>query len=136
MYPLLFIAFAYISAIFIAEMTLGNAAFPLHFWYFTNITAWQWSVPVHGAGFLWIVLWSRALRGRPAYISISVSWAFFAAAETINRFWLMLFDYSDGPLGTIASFLAVLVLYALLCGTVVYGMRVFVPGKSDRQARV
>jgi hypothetical protein len=136
MIPFMCIACIYAALICIAELTLGNAAFPLHLWHFTAIPSWQWSVPVHGAGFLWIALWSRSLREQPAYISISVSWAFFAVAETANRFWLMLFDYSGGPLGTNVSFLAVLVIYAVLCGVFVYGIRVFVPGKSDRQARV
>ncbi|HQL80820.1 MAG TPA: hypothetical protein PK307_01360 [Spirochaetota bacterium] len=126
MHPLIIIACIYAAAIVIAEMTLGNAAFPLHFWYFTNIPSWHWSVPVHGAGFIWMLLWTRALRGHPALLPISVSWAFFAAAEAANRYRLMLFDYGGGPLGAEASFASVLVLYAALCGAVVYAMRRYV----------
>lgn len=125
MRPLVIIACIYAAAIVIAEMTLGNATFPLHFWYFTNIPSWHWSVPIHGAGFIWMTLWTWALRGQPALLPISVSWAFFAAAEAANRYRLTLFDY-DGPLGAEASFAAVLVLYAALCGAVVYAMRRYV----------
>ena len=124
---IILIACVYAAAIFIAEITLGSAAdFSLHVWYFTAVPAWQWSAPVHAAGFLWIASWSRALRARPAIHSIAVSWAYFLAAETSNRCRLKLFEYSAEPLGVNASFIAVLVLYAILCSAVVYGLRVFV----------
>ncbi len=126
MVPLFFIASFYAAAVFIAEITLGSAEFPLHFWYFSGMPAWQWSVPVHGAGFLWIALWTRALRSHPAILSMAVSWAFFIAAETINRFCLLLFDYSSETLGIEASFSAVLALYAMLCAVIVYTLRKFV----------
>jgi hypothetical protein len=138
MRPLICIACIYAAAIFVAEITLGNEGFPLHFWHFTAIPAWPWSVPVHGAGFLWITLWSRALRNRPAPLSIAISWIFFIAAETVNRSWLKLFDYSAMPFGATASFAAVLVLYLLLCIAVVSGMVKFVfpkQGWPDQFAR-
>lgn len=123
---ILLIACAYASAVLASELTLGSAAFPLHFWYFGNTPAWQWSVPVHLAGFLWITLWNRALINRPAVLPFLASWAFFAGAETANLLALGLFEYSPEPLGRRVSFLAVLVLYGMLCAACVYALRRYV----------
>jgi hypothetical protein len=116
------VACAYGAAILIAELTVGNAGFPLHLWHFERIPAWHWSLPVHAAGFLWITAWTRVLRRRPASFPAIASWAFFAAAELLNRFCLGLFDYSREPLGINLSFAAVLALYAMLCAASVYAL--------------
>ncbi|MBN1532590.1 MAG: hypothetical protein JXA20_08010 [Spirochaetes bacterium] len=117
------IACAYGAAILAAELILGSAGSPLHLWHFERISPWQWSLPVHAAGFLWILAWTRLLRHRPAAVSMIASWAFFAVAETCNRFLLVLFEYGGAILGGGASLAAVLVLYALLCGAAVYALR-------------
>jgi|GEM_PF-2165576 len=133
MVRLLLIACACAAAIIIAENTVGNAGFPLCFWYFDMTPAWQWSLPVHGSGFIWAAAWTFALRRRPAVLSMIISWIFFIASEIINRFWLMLFDYSQEPFGVNFSFVAVLFLYAVLCVLVVYTLRRWVfPSRSDR----
>ncbi len=126
MLRLLCIAGAYAAAVYIAENTLGNAGFPLYLWYFERIPAWQWSLPVHGAGFIWIAAWTYALRRRQTTLSILVSWAFFAAAEMLNIFRLKLFDYSSKPFGIDFSLAAVLALYAILCVVAVYALRIWV----------
>ena len=126
---IILIACAYAAAIFTTEMTLGNPDFPLHLWHFTAVPAWQWSVPVHAAGFLWIAFWSRVLRDRPAILSFGVSWTFFVSAETINRTMLGFFDYSSEPFGSNVSFTTVLILYAILCVAVMYAIRRYGPGK-------
>lgn len=132
MIRLLSIACAYAASIFVAENTLGNAGFPLCLWYFGRIPAWQWSLPVHGAGFIWIAAWTYELRRRHITHSILVSWAFFAAAETLNLFRLKFFDYSSKPFGIDFSFAAVLALYAILCVVAVYALRIWVfrPGSA------
>lgn len=123
MIRLLCIACAYTAAIFIAENTLGNAGFPLCFWHFERIPAWQWSLPVHGAGFIWIAAWTKALRAKPAVLSMIVSWIFFTTAEFLNRHLLRLFDYSTELFGINFSFVAVMVLYGILCALCVFAMR-------------
>jgi len=126
MKPLIGIACIYAAAIAVAENTLGSAEFPLHFWYFDRIPAWQWSMPVHAAGFLWVLLWTRTLRTRPALLSTIVSWAFFIIAEALNCCCLKLFNYGSEPFGVGGSFMAVLALYGVLCGVMVYAVRRFV----------
>jgi hypothetical protein len=128
MIRLLLIAFAYAAAVFIAESTVGNARFPLCLWHFDRIPAWQWSLPVHGAGLVWIIAWTYALRRRPAVIPMIVSWVFFAAAELFNRYLFRFFDYGRVPFGVNVSLVAVLVLYAVLCVIVVYALRMWVFG--------
>lgn len=126
MVRLLLIACGYTAAVCIAENTVGNAGFLLYFWCFERIPAWQWSLPVHGAGFLWIVGWTFALRCRPEVISMIVSWIFFAAAELLNRCWFQFFDYGREPFGANFSFVAVLLLYAMLCFFIIFALRKWV----------
>ena len=126
MQKFILIACAYAAAVLASELTLGSAAFPLHFWYFGDFPAWQWSVPVHLAGFLWMTSWNRVLANWPAALPLLASWAFFAAAETANLLALGLFEYSPGPCGHGASFLAVLVLYGMLCAACGFALRRYV----------
>jgi hypothetical protein len=109
-------AFLFALAVVIGELTFGNPGFPLNIWYFEKIPAWQWSLPVHLNGFLWLVACDRLLRNRSPLIPIFLATLFFLLGETLNWYFLNYFAYAGDRTGErILSFWAVIVMYAGLC---------------------
>ena len=103
-------------AIILGEMTFGNPDFPLTVWYFKTIPAWQWSLPVHLTGFIWLVACNRLLAARSALLPVLLSTAFFFLGETLNRYFLGFFVYAgDLPWQKALSFWSIIAMYAGLC---------------------
>ena len=112
---ILITAILYTALVFLSEKTFGNPDFPVHFWIFIAIPAWQWSVPVHLSGFLWMVFWNIKLKDKPIEWPVFASLLFFFAAELLNRHLLHFFIYANKPLGAEFSFWVVIGIYAVLC---------------------
>lgn len=112
---IILIAVLYAALVFISENTLGNPDFPIHFWIFTTMPAWQWSVPVHFSGFLWIVFWNVKLKEESIVWAVVACLMFFFSAELLNRHVFHFFIYSRQPLGEDFSFWVVIGLYVGLC---------------------
>ncbi|MEW6079278.1 MAG: hypothetical protein AB1724_15835 [Thermodesulfobacteriota bacterium] len=111
-------------AVAAGELTFGNRAFPLNVWYFEKIAAWKWSLPVHLAGFLWLLACERVLKNRPAPAPIALAFLFFLAGETANWYVLKLFEYAgDGPVEKALSFWIVMAMYAGLCAGAILMLR-------------
>ncbi len=116
-------AVSYALCVALAECTVGNESFPVHFWYFTATPAWQWSVPVHALGFAWIVI-MNLINGGILYRAVLSSWVFFILAETFNLTVLRCFSYA----GNVAISLAViLALYLVLCAMTILLLRTGMP---------
>ncbi len=111
----LVIAVLYAIGVFLAEISFGNPEFPFHFWSFTKIPTWQWSVPVHLSGLVWMVLWSVILRAKPIIWPIIISIGFFLVCEILNWTNFQFFNYSEKPFGETISFWIVILLYVTLC---------------------
>ncbi len=110
------------------ELTFGNPEFPLTVWYFVTIPAWQWSLPVHLTGFVWLVICNRLFIKQPALVAILLSTAFFLTGETLNWYVLDFFAYAGNQTWQKAiSFWLVIVMYAGLCTGAVLILRR--PGK-------
>jgi hypothetical protein len=105
----------YTVLVFISEITLGNPAFPIHFWIFIQIPAWKWSIPVHLLGLIWLIFWNSRLKDKAVIWSILISILFFFLAETLNWYFFNFFIYSNEPFGEVASFWIVIILYISLC---------------------
>jgi hypothetical protein len=118
---LVFIGYSW--AVIIAEMTLGNPEFPLTAWRFTTVQCWQWSLPVHALGFIWILGCHHMLRGQPLVLPVVMSVLYFFGAESANWYLFRFFDYSDGPLGPPGSFWLIIIMYTSLCAVCVYLLR-------------
>ena len=109
-------ALLFALAVVIGELTFGNPAFPLTVWYFEKIPAWQWSLPVHLAGFIWLVACNRFFSGRPVLIPVLSATCFFFIGETANWYFLDFFAYAgDQAWEKAVSFWIVIVMYAGLC---------------------
>ena len=118
-------------AVVAGEITFGNRAFPINVWYFTRIPAWHWSLPVHAAGLVWLLVFNRLFLNRSALVPILLSTLFFTAGETLNRFFWGFFAYAGAtPAARILSFWLVIAMYLGLCTATVLLLRV--PGRKDR----
>ncbi|MBC2717367.1 MAG: hypothetical protein HF978_18840 [Desulfobacteraceae bacterium] len=111
----------YACSVVIAEATFGNPNFPINLWRFEIILAWQWSVPVHAAGFIWLFFCNRLFYDQSIMIPIFVSILFFIACETANWSVFHFFVYEPYPvgkaypLGSAGSFWLIIFLYSVLC---------------------
>ena len=113
---MLSIACVYTGLVTLAELTFGNPAFPATLWSFTGLPAYSWSVPVHAAGFVVLVLANRLFFRKPLYVPVLASLGFFFVAELANLAFFRYFEYTQlAPFGPYAAFLAVILLYAFLC---------------------
>jgi hypothetical protein len=119
----------YAAAIAAAELTLGNKNFPFHLWVFEKIKPIEWSLPVHLAGFFWIVIWNWALKNKPFWAALLASMLFFVAAELINYQYLQWFAYTGGFLGRPGALVLIILLYLILCGCLSYSLRKYVIAK-------
>ena len=108
-------ALFYTCSVVISEATFGNPDFPINVWRFEMIPTWQWSVPVHFFGFLWIVFWNVKLKEESIAWAVVACLTFFLFAELLNRYVFHFFIYSHKPLGEDLSFWVVIGLYAGLC---------------------
>ena len=106
----------YAALIVLAELTFGNPAFPVNLWTFKAIPAYKWSVPIHAVGLLWLFFVNSLLDDKPLYVPVLMSVGFFLLAELSNLLVFHFFEYTPvSPLGSFPSFIAVILLYALLC---------------------
>lgn len=111
----------YACSVVISEMTLGNPEFPISVWRFVTIPAWQWSLPVHAAGFIWIFLCNNRFYDHGMRVPIVVSTLFFLVCETANWSMFHFFIYEPYPmgdrfhLGAAGSFWFIILLYTVLC---------------------
>jgi hypothetical protein len=121
----------YSAAITAAELTLGNENFPFHLWVFEEIKPIEWSLPVHLAGFFWIVIWNLMLRNKPFWLALLASMLFFVAVELINYSYLQWFAYTGGLLGRMGALILILLLYLILCGCISYGLRKYIIAKTS-----
>jgi hypothetical protein len=111
-------------AVISGELTFGNPGFPLNVWYFVKIPAWQWSLPVHLTGFIWLVACHQLFRTRPALVPILLATLFFFIGETLNWYFLNFFAYAGDRAGEKAlSFWAVIAMYAGLCAGAILILR-------------
>jgi hypothetical protein len=126
-YSILFILYAF--SIGLAELTLGNKHFPFHLWVFEKVKPIEWSLPIHLAGFFWIITWNFIMRNKPFILAVLAGLLFFAAAEWINYSYLHWFAYTGGPLGRIGALILIILLYLVLCSFMIYGLRKYGIGK-------
>ena len=114
-------AIFYTCSVVISEATFGNPDFPINVWRFEMIPAWQWSVPVHVAGFIWLFLCNRLFYDQNIRIPIIVAILFFLACETANWSIFHFFVYEPYPageaypLGAAGSFWFIILIYSVLC---------------------
>ena len=109
----LYLAGVYTALIMAGELTLGNPYFLVTLWQFTAIAPWQWSLPIHAAGFLWLLLWDKLLK--PLWLKVFIISLFFITGEFTNLLWLHYFDYTDLALvGRPGAFILVIILYLIL----------------------
>ena len=105
----------YFFLVVIAEVTFGNPDFPMTVWRFDTVPAWQWSVPVHAAGFFWLFFCNWIFYDRSIRFPIVASTLYFLVCETANWWIFHFFSYEAGPFGRTASFWFIILLYTLLC---------------------
>ena len=111
----------YFFLVVIAEVTFGNPDFPITIWQFDRISAWQWSVPVHAVGFIWLFLCNWLFYDRSIRIPVVASTLYFLLCETANWWIFDFFVYEAYPVGEAypfgraASFWLIILLYTLLC---------------------
>lgn len=105
----------YIFSVVIAEATLGNPEFPLTVWRFVSIPAWQWSVPVHAIGLIWLFFCNQLYYDRSIRIPIIASTLYFLACEIANWSIFHFFVYEPYPAGEAGSFWLIILLYTVLC---------------------
>jgi len=111
----------YTVSVVISEATFGNPDFFINFWRFETISNWQWSIPVHAAGFIWLFFCNRLFYDKSIVIPIFASLIYFIACETINWSFFHFFVYEPYPmgeaypLGTAGSFWLIIFLYSVLC---------------------
>jgi hypothetical protein len=128
-YMILFILYAF--SIALAELTLGNRHFPFHLWVFEKVKPVEWSLPIHLAGFFWIVIWNLMLKNKPFWLALLASMLFFVTAELMNYSYLNWFAYTGGPLGRMGALILILLLYLILCGCMSYSLRKYVIAKTS-----
>jgi hypothetical protein len=120
----------YAAAITATELILGNENFPFHLWVFEKVKPVEWSLPIHLAGFFWIVIWNLMLKNKPFWLALLVSMLFFVAAELMNYSYLHWFAYTGGPLGRMGALILILLLYLILCGCMAYILRNYLTIKT------
>jgi hypothetical protein len=128
-YLILFILYA--IAIAAAELTLGNKLFPFHLWEFEKVKPIEWSLPIHLAGFFWIITWNFILRNRSCILAVLISLLFFVAAELINYSYLHWFEYTGGYLERPGALLLIILLYLILCTCMFYILRKYLIVKTS-----
>lgn len=111
-------------AVILGEMTFGNPEFPLTIWYFEKIPAWQWSLPVHLAGFLWLTACNRLFINRSVLVPVFLAALFFLVGEALNWYVFDFFAYvGDLPWQKALSFWVVFAMYIGLCTAAVLILR-------------
>jgi hypothetical protein len=128
-YLMLFCAYA--VSISLAELTFGNRQFPFHLWVYEKATPIEWSLPVHLAGFFWIIIWNRILSNKPFILAVMVCMLFFTAAEGLNYCCLKWFAYTGGFLGRPGALALILLLYGILCVCMIYILRTVMAAKTS-----
>jgi hypothetical protein len=128
-YMIFFILYA--CSIAIAELTLGNRHFPFHLWVFEKVNPVVWSVPIHLAGFFWIIIWNFILRNKPFILAVLMSLLFFAAAEWANYSCLHWFAYTGGFLGRPGALLLIILLYLILSACMIFILRNYMTPKTS-----
>lgn len=119
-----FTALIFAMAVFLGEITFGNPDFPITVWYFKKIPSWQWSLPVHMAGFIWLLVCNRLFSKRSVMLPIIAATLFFLGGETLNWYILEIFEYAGRtPWQRALSFWTVILMYAGLCTGVVLVLR-------------
>lgn len=114
----------YAAMILLAELTFGNPAFLANLWAFQDIAAYKWSVPIHTVGFVWTLFVNSLFLDMPLYVPVLGSVGFFLAAELLNLLFLHIFEYAQlSPLGPYPSFIAVILLYTILCAVCSFFLR-------------
>ncbi len=109
-------ALVFVAALIIGEFTFGNPDFVWTVWYFPEVPPWQWSVPVHAAGFAWMLLCLRLFRNRTLAGPVLLSTLFFFGGESLNWCVLEVFQYGGQSEGArIVSFWVVIGMYLFLC---------------------
>jgi len=109
-------AIFYCISVILAEVTFGNPEFPFPLWVFDNIAAYKWSVPVHFAGFLWLIFWSKILYQKHVIFPAAIATLFFLSGETANWFLFHFFKYEESQFGSaVSSFWIIIGLYFILC---------------------
>ncbi len=104
----------YSGLIYAAEITFGNVYFPWHLWSFDRIPAVFWSIPVHLAGFAWILYVVRNDPRAPAWLSALRCTGYFAFGEVLNLFLFAIFSYRVIGSSVLTAFLCVIGLYLVL----------------------
>ena len=123
-------AVCYVLLVGSSEATLGNPDFPFTVWRFETIPTWQWSIPVHVFGFIWLLFLNQLFYDRSIRIPIIVSTLFFLACETANWSIFNFFVYEPNPvgkaypLGAAGSFWLIILLYTVLCTITSYIFRI------------
>ncbi len=121
-------------AVTVGELTFGNPDFPVTVWRFEKIPAWQWSLPVHAAGFLWILACQRWFSRHPAAVPVLLGTLFFLAGESLNWFVFRFFAYGgETPAEQMISFWLVILMYAALCAAVVWLLRIGGTRSSEKK---
>lgn len=108
----------YGGGVFLSESSFGNPDFPIDIWIyrFTTIQPYLWSLPVHIAGFILIVLCGLLKTKRKFILATTTSMGYFIVMELINAFGFNFFIYRDLQFGGwIGAFLIVILLYFVLC---------------------
>ncbi|MFO7559623.1 MAG: hypothetical protein R6X10_12390 [Desulfobacterales bacterium] len=109
-------AIFYSISVFLAEVTFGNPEFPFTLWVFDNLSAYKWSVPVHLAGFLWLIFWNKMFAEKHVIFPAIMATVFFLCGETLNRFFLHYFKYQEIFFRSAEfSFWIIIGLYFILC---------------------
>jgi hypothetical protein len=118
-------ALAYALAVLLGELTFGNPGFPITIWYFETLPAWQWSLPVHLAGFIWLVSINRFFLNYPKFLPIMAATLFFFIGEALNWYFWDFFTYAGDLVWHKAlSFWTVILMYAGLCTGAVLLLRI------------
>lgn len=118
---IIYAAVFYACSVVISEATFGNPDFFINLWRFELISVWQWSVPVHTAGFIWLFFCNRFFYDQSIMIPIVASLLFFIACEIANWSIFHFFVYEPFPIGeayptgAAGSFWLVIFLYSVLC---------------------
>lgn len=117
-------ALVFAAALIVGELTFGNPNFFVTVWYFPHTPAWQWSVPVHTAGFFWMLICVHLFRDRSLIWPVVFSTLFFFIGESLNWCVLNIFEYGGQTSGArITSFWAVILMYLFLCTTTLLVLR-------------
>jgi len=105
-------------SVFLAEATFGDPEFPFSLWAYDSRPAYLWSVPVHAAGFLWLVFWNNMFVQKHIIFPTIFATVFFLAGETLNWFFFDYFKYQKTFFGSAGfSFWIIIGMYFILCVT-------------------